>query len=280
MADTFKTTKKTTSSEDGTLLYYETYTRGAQQPTVFLIHGAGGDLDAWQYVRNGLLESDFPCMAMDIRGHGYSGHPKSPAAYSMDKFTDDIAAILRNEKIDKIFLVGHSFGAAVVLSFALRYPDKLKGLVVISGSYRQPGYLSSKAMTSLATKAMSALSFVSPPPIKPGHSVYPAGKFHKDFEWFGLVKTIMRNSWKSYLLSNREVLTLDIEHRLSSIKVPTLFIAGTADSVFPFEISQNMHQKIAGSKLELISGANHVVVLNNAPEVITFVREFLREQGT
>jgi pimeloyl-ACP methyl ester carboxylesterase len=274
MSQTFK---KTIRTKDGVNLYYEVYITERQQPTVFFVHGAGGDLDAWQYIKDELLKKGFSSIAMDIRGHGYSSHPRSFASYHIDNFVGDIVAILDAEKIEKIFLAGHSFGAVVVTQFALEHQTRLKGLAIISGTDRGPSYLSSRILTTISRYVSNALALISLPPISPGHSIYPPGKFHKEYEWKGLAKTILRNSWGSYLLTNQTVLALDIESRLGTIKVPTLVIVGEKDTIFPTENSKNIHRHIKNSKLVVIEGANHVVVLNNIREVSNALQGFLQQ---
>jgi 3-oxoadipate enol-lactonase len=271
-----QTYKKTIITKDGVSLYYETYIIKDQRPSVFFVHGAGGDLDAWQYIKGELLERGFSCIAMDIRGHGYSSHPRFFTSYRIDNFVADIIAILDAEKIEKIFLVGHSFGAVMVTQFALEHQDRLKGLAIISGTDRGPSYLSSKLLRTVSRYVSNALALISPPPIKPGHSIYPPGKFHKEYEWKGLAKTILRNSWGSYLLTNQTVLALDIESGLETIHIPTLVIVGQKDTIFPVENSKNIHRHIKNSKLVVIEGANHVVVLNNIREVTNALQDFLQ----
>lgn len=272
-----ETLKKTVTSRDGINLYYETYMADGRQPAVFFVHGVGGDIDAWQYFKDQLLQSGISSIAMDIRGHGYSGHPRSLTSYRINNFTDDIATVLEQEKIDTVFLVGHSLGATIALCFALRYPEKLKGLVVIAGSDRPPSYLSSKILTLLSRQIIKILAFFSFPPIYPGHSIYPVGKFHREFDLWGLTKTMIHNSWRSYLLASMEILTLDIEQSLSNIKVPTLIMVGGKDTIFPLAVSKNIHNKIAGSEFKVIAGANHVVVLNNQAEVSALLGNFLEK---
>jgi pimeloyl-ACP methyl ester carboxylesterase len=119
------------------------------------------------------------------------------------------------------------------------------------------------------------LAFLSPPPLSARHSIYPPGKYHKDVEMFGLVRTIMRNSFKSYILSSKEILRSNIFEPLKEIKVPTLIISGDKDSIFPTRISNDIHSKIPQSQLKIIAGANHVVVLNNIDETVRYISDFL-----
>ena len=273
----FKTLKKNIKTKDGLNLYYETYITDKKKPSIFFVHGSGGDLDAWQYIKDEMLQKGFSSIAMDLRGHGHSSHPRFSKKYKIENLTEDIKIILEKENLDKVFLVGHSFGTVVVMDFALRFPEKLKGLVILSGTYEPPSYVSNKFLRFLSIKMINILAFFSLPPINPGHSIYPVGKFHKDYEFYGLVRTILRNSWGSYLLVSKELFTIDLESKIDNIKTQTLIMVGEKDTIFPIEISRNIHKKIKDSKLEIIEGANHPIVLNNIKAVVQSLCDFFQE---
>ena len=275
--------RKTVKSHDGVTLYYETHGLEASPPkperrrVIFFVHGAGGDVDAWDFVRSPFLEKGFASISMDLRGHGYSGHPRSAKSYEIKNLVSDIVAILDREKIDKIILIGHSYGAIVAAHFALEHPERLDKLIIISGAYGAPNYLQSKLLKALANGIINTLAFISPKPFRPWHSPYPKGKFHKDYEGFGLARTIFYNSWGSYLLTSKQSLNLDIQHKLSKIKAPTLLIVGTKDSIFPHSVSRQIQQEIPNSRLEVIEGANHVIILNHPEETVRLIYKFLTE---
>ncbi len=274
-----QTFKKQFRTSDGVSLYYELSIIENRQPSVLLIHGAGGDLDAWEYIKNNLLAAGISSVAMDLRGHGYSGHPRGFKQYSIERLAADICELLATERITTIAVAGHSYGAVVALQFAINYPERVSRLVVISGTYRPPQYLSSKTRVMLSEFATKALALISPPPINPGHSTYPPGKVHRDYEFFGLMRTILRNSWRSYLLTSKEAITLSIKEKLSRIRIPTLVIVGEQDSIFPMDISRTIHEEIASSEFAVIPGGTHVVILNNVPEVSALLLAFLPSEG-
>ncbi len=266
----------TIKSADGIDLYYETHKGKSTKPTLFFLHGMGGDLDAWQYVKKPFEEKGYSTISMDLRGHGYSTHPTKNQSYEIDNFVRDILDILNKEKVEKVILIGHCYGAIIALALAAGFGEKLKGLILISGSYHPPLYLNSKAKQKLATAFSKALAAISPKPFKPGHSIYPPGKFHKDYEWWGLIKTIFHNSLKSYMLASNQIVNLNLEDKLTKIKNPTLILCGTKDSIFPLSISQNMHALIPDAKLEIIEDGNHVIILNNVKAVETAISRFLQ----
>lgn len=269
--------KKTIKSHDGLTLYYETHGLEIGKPIIFFVHGAGGDVDAWDFVRSPLLAKGFASISMDLRGHGYSAHPKSPKSYEIENLVADIITILDREKLDKIILIGHSYGAVVATHFAIEHPDRLDKLVIISGSYSSPNYLRHKPVKTLINKIINLAAFISPGSRANWHSPYPKGKVHKDYEAYGLARTIFYNSWGSYLLTFKQSLNLDIKHKLSKIKTPTLLISGTQDSVFPTSVSKEIQKEIPNSRLEVIEGVNHPVILNHPQETVKLIEDFLKE---
>lgn len=242
---------------------------------MIFVHGIGGDLDAWHFMRDALLKKGYSYLAMDLRGHGYSGHPQDFAAYEMDRFVEDLLMLIRAEKLEKVVLLGHCFGGVIAMNFALKYPDKLNKLILISTSYKEPNYIVGRFMKKIVIGFLDFIAFLSPKPYRPGHSSYPDGKFHKDFEFIGLVKTIFHNSLRSYLLCVKQVVKLDLKSRLKEIEIPTLVIVGEKDSIFPMSISNELHKNIKGSDFEVIEGANHVIVLNNVETLVNIIDNYL-----
>lgn len=270
-----KKEKKNSKSKDGFNLCYETWGERNDNPVLFFLHGLGGDLDAWQFVREKFRDGKYFSIAMDIRGHGNSDHPGDFTSYRLENLADDVVSIMDQERIDKVVLIGHCYGGVVALRFALKYPEKSEGLVVVSSTYRPPNYIIGETMKKIANCIINLGAFVSPKPWRAYHSKYPVGKFHRDYELVGLIKTIFYNSLRSYLLTSREIINLDLAPFLGKIKTPTLVVVGEKDSIFPADISRKIHESITGSRFAVIKSANHVVILNNTDEVFRLTDNFL-----
>lgn len=266
---------KVTTSRDGTLIAYETYCRPGERPQLVFVHGLGGDLDAWQFVREPLLQTGYSAVALDLRGHGYSGHPTYWSAYKLSRFNDDIAAVLAAERLERPVLVGHSGGAIVALNYALAHQEQLGGLVLLAGSYGPPGYMRNWLLRLVSQALLSVGALVSYRTKQAWRSPYPAGKHHKEFEWYGLGRTLYHNSLRSYLLTTKALLTLSVWHKLPTVTVPTLLVAGEKDGIYPLSIARTMHERIKTARLVTIPDANHVVILNNPQEVVAALQEFL-----
>jgi len=282
---------KTLVSRDGTNIYYEIY-RPAQDfpsgsgeprrspasalPTLFFVHGIGGDVDAWQFVRPFLSAQGYGAVAMDLRGHGHSDHPKHRAAHNIERIEEDIQAVMDAEHVRKPILIGHSGGAVVAAQFAAHHSDLLQKLILINGSYCPPSWLASPLLRGIANVVISVGGFISPPSYKKWHSPYPLGKTHKEFEIYGLARTMFYNSLRSYLYTSYELINIDLSAHLEKISIPTLLIASEHDGIFPVHIQQHMQKKIPNSKLIVLKDTNHVSVLNNPKGVAHAMLEFLR----
>lgn len=105
------------------------YQQVGQGPDVLLLHGITGNLAVWMLC--GLVQklaSNFRVTMMDARGHGYSDTPLD--GYTSGDMADDIFAVCGELKIPSVRILGHSFGAAVTLHAAYRFPDLVKGIIL------------------------------------------------------------------------------------------------------------------------------------------------------
>jgi pimeloyl-ACP methyl ester carboxylesterase len=94
---------------------------------VLFVHGNGGNRTQWNATL-AHLRATRRAVAFDLRGMGESD-PARDADYSVAGFSEDVAAVADALGLDRFVLVGHSFGGAVVASYAGRHPDRLAGLV-------------------------------------------------------------------------------------------------------------------------------------------------------
>jgi len=105
---------------------------GDGPPTVVLTHGWGATAHMWE-PQVAALRDRARVVTWDLRGHGRSPSPDDASAYSHDIALDDLDALVGERAI----LVGHSLGGQLSLSFALRHPDRVAGLGLLSTG---PGY--------------------------------------------------------------------------------------------------------------------------------------------
>jgi pimeloyl-ACP methyl ester carboxylesterase len=96
---------------------------------VVLLHGLGGNLAVWFLKLVDQLRRDFRFTACDLRGHGKSDMP--PTGYTTDNMAEDLRGLLDALGMEKVHLVGHSWGADIAMHFTILYPERVKKLVAI-----------------------------------------------------------------------------------------------------------------------------------------------------
>jgi pimeloyl-ACP methyl ester carboxylesterase len=97
-------------------------------PDVVLVHGLGANLAFWHLSVLRTLGERFRLTAFDQRGHGYSDMP--PAGYAVADMAADLGGLLDALGIARAHLVGHSYGGAVVLAYAVRHPGRVRSLTL------------------------------------------------------------------------------------------------------------------------------------------------------
>lgn len=115
----------------GTKSYRFNSVRSGAGTPVVLVHGAG----TWLYsFRHNIpaLATRHSVYAFDMPGHGYTKVKQKPARYDLDLMSEAILEYLDSQKLQKISLVGHSFGGGWALYFAQRHPERVERLVLLA----------------------------------------------------------------------------------------------------------------------------------------------------
>jgi non-heme chloroperoxidase len=119
---------------DGTRIHYQNYGKGRE--ALVLIHGWTCNLDYWRDQVPDFVKRN-RVIALDLPGHGQSDKPK--IVYSMDLFAKAIDAVMRDAKVERAVLVGHSMGTPIARQFYRNYPRKTLAIVVVDGGLRPFG---------------------------------------------------------------------------------------------------------------------------------------------
>lgn len=108
--------------------------RGQGDPVV-LIHGSGPGVSAWANWRLAIpaLSRKFRVIAPDIVGFGFTERP-SGIRYNLDTWVAHAISVLDALKLERVHLVGNSFGGALSLALAIRHPDRVRRLVLMGAA--------------------------------------------------------------------------------------------------------------------------------------------------
>lgn len=113
-----------TFSKDGAPISYEVF--GAGEPTLVFVHGWSCDARYWR-AQAPVFSKKHRVVVLDLAGHGHSG--MSRAKYTMGSFGEDVRAVTESTNSQRVILIGHSMGGAVIAEAARLMPDRVIGLI-------------------------------------------------------------------------------------------------------------------------------------------------------
>jgi pimeloyl-ACP methyl ester carboxylesterase len=127
------------ATANGLRLHYLAWGESFTGSTIVLIHGVGSSAHIWDLTAPLLAERvGTRVVALDQRGHGESEQPAS--GYDFPTVVDDLLGFMDALEItEPALLVGHSWGASVVLHFGVAHPDRTAGVALVDGGTSSPG---------------------------------------------------------------------------------------------------------------------------------------------
>lgn len=242
---------------DGVRIYYEDHGRGLP---ILLSHGFGASTGMWQG-QIAAFQDTVRLIPWDMRGHGQSDSPEEQALYSHAHTIEDMRAILDHLHIEQAVIAGHSLGGFMSLAFHLRYPTRVKALVLqgCGPGYRNPdaraawNERAAQRAQRLEAKGLDALGGGSEVRISTQRSA------------LGLAKAARG------ILSQVDASVID---SLPSIRVPALIIVGDGDVPF-VPGSTYMASRIPNATCVVVPHASHGANVDQPEIVNKTLRDFL-----
>ena len=102
------------------------------EPAIVLIHGASGNLEDMRLALGEKLAATYRVILIDRPGHGWSSRPKTNDYASPARQAEVVASALEKLQVRRAILIGHSWGGAFATAFALSFPERTAGLVLLS----------------------------------------------------------------------------------------------------------------------------------------------------
>ncbi len=250
---------------NGLEMYYEIH--GSGEP-LMLLHGAFAAIDLWGPFLSTLAESH-QVIAVEFQGHGHTADIDRP--FSFEQFADDVAALMDHLGIPEADIVGYSMGANTGLQLAIRHPNHVRPMVIISGNFRHDAYYPEVYETiEMLTPELFAGS--------PLEASYLASAPNPD-DWPALIERIKALDSTGFAWPESDIAT---------ITAPTLIVIGDSDSVRP-EHAVEMFRLLGGgvpgdltglprSRLAILPGITHVTINFEETEVtLAMITRFLAE---
>ena len=250
-------------------LVYEISGKGT---SVMLVHGFTEDRRIWDPLLAG-IENKYKWIIPDIPGSGDS--PYNSSLKRISDFAEFIIAVMENEEIKELVLIGHSMGGYISLAFAEKYPEKIHAL----GLFHSSAYPDSEEKKESRDKNIRFIQNHDPS-IFVEQSI--PGLFSDSFKaehpeeirkLIDLYANFKRESLVQYLdaMKNRPS-TTDV---LVSITKPVLFIMGEEDKAVPIKDSLELCHLPRISYIHILTRTAHMGMIENTSLCNSFVDRFL-----
>lgn len=244
-----------------------------------LLHGFTGDASMWSpFIEK--WGKNLKLFAVDIVGHGKTDPPDDVERYKMLSVVDDLFLLMEKLKIQKADFVGYSMGGRLALSFAAKYPTKVRKLVLESAS---PGLESEAERKKRIEQDLKLAQFIEEKGIEEFIDYW------EDIPLFETQKSLpadIRKKLREQRLHNT-VIGLANSLRgmgtgsqpswwdeLRELKVDTLLITGSLDEKF-CRIAEQMQERLEYSQWVNVEGCGHAIHVENSEKFGTIVNEYL-----
>ena len=265
-------TERTLQRPDAPALRY--WDDGGERPPVLLIHGVGADGTSWDQIAPALA-ADFRVLRLDLRGHGRSGH--IAGALTLDDFVHDAVDVLDASAVPAAHVVGFSLGGMIAQGIALQHAHRANRLVLLSAVAGRTAEERERVQARLKIlreqghrrdhwRRAGALVHVRlhrPPPRNGGQRM----------------RQLQENHAPSYAAAYTVFSTSDLGDRLHAIRAPTLVATGEHDIGSNTRMARYMHEQIEDSRLTILPGLRHSILVEAPDLVARLVRNFLLDQA-
>lgn len=251
---------------------------GQGEPLLFL-HGFTGDISTWEKVKK-YFSDHYQLIMIDIIGHGKTESPDDKNRYHIDRVASDIHEIITYLKIEMFSLIGYSMGGRVALTYALKYPNKLKKLILESATpglkTEEERFLRRNQDELIANKILEEglEAFVE------YWTEIPLFQTQKKLE-----KTIQDEIKRQRLQNHPLGLANSLKgmgtgsmpscwEHLYRLEMPVCVITGSLDRKF-CKIADDMKKLIPNLTHETVNQVGHAIHVEDSQKFGTIVREFL-----
>ncbi|WP_225413203.1 alpha/beta fold hydrolase [Stigmatella hybrida] len=240
-----------TATINGLRMHYMLLGEG---PPLVLLHGFTGAGADWAHVFDlDALGRQYRLVIPDLRGHGHSDNPSED--FTTRQCAADVLALLESLGLDQVRAIGMSLGANTLLHVATRAPDRVRRMVLVSGTPYYPAQ---------ARRIMSAFTEAS----------------RSESEWADMrSKHVHGDAQIRALWRHGRGFADSFEDMnftpplLGTVRAPALLVQGDQDPLYPIELTVELYRALPASRLWVIPGGGHCPIFGEHREA--FVRTAL-----
>ena len=251
---------------DGITIHYKKM--GAGEPVYILLHGFGASTYSWREVMPPLSQTG-TVIAYDRPAFGLTDRPmpgewQGPSPYSYAYQTEMVIRLMDDLGIEKAVLVGNSAGGTVAAAAALKYPQRVTGLVLVDAAIYMDNPSSPLLGWLLKTPQANRLGPLFTRNIRTWGLDFLKTAWHDPSRitpeiYENYQKPLQVNNWDKALWElTRDSGREDITGKLDQFQMPVLVITGDDDRIVPTAQSLKLAAAIPGSQLVVIPACGHV----------------------
>ena len=248
---------------NGLDMYYEVY--GSGEPVV-LLHGGFMTITSNWEGWIGELAKTRKVIAVEMQGHGRTADiPREP---NSENLADDVAALLKYLKLSRADLIGYSMGGRVAMQVAVRHPDQVRRVVVISSTFRRDG------MTQEGRDAMSTLT----------PEVFKGSPLEAEYKRLSPTPDQFAKFVERLVAADAKEDDLSAD-QLQSTTAPMFFIHGDADGIRLQHLAEMFRLKggeiygdlrpRSASRLAILPNTTHVTLMERISIIVPMANDFL-----
>ena len=255
-------------------------------PALLLLHGLGCDHTTWLPVI-AALSRRYTVIAPDLLGHGGSAKPR--ADYSVGGYANGMRDLLTVLGIDKVTVVGHSFGGGVAMQFAYQFPERTERLVLVAPgglgpevtaairAITLPGFHQAMALMTLpgvrhvTTGAMRALATTGLPRARDLDEVAEIFDSFKD----PAARRAIRHVVSAVVDWRGQIITM-VDRAYLTQAMPMCVIWGSEDAVIPVRHAATAAEFAPAATVEVIPNAGHFPHKDHPQRFVKLLDEFIR----
>lgn len=275
----------------GGKIWYRVWGSGDGVPIVML-HGGPGFTSYYLTPLADSLSKERTVIVFDQLGCGRSDQLTDTSLMNMQTHVDQVAALLKELKIETFDLYGHSFGTMLATDFYLQHPENIRSIVLASPCLRTANWISDadtlmmQLPSSIATVLQNFRKGEKQDSLELTNalSLYYSSFYNRKQPLSPYVDSslrlqslqVYRHMWgPEEFIAAGNLKEYDRTADLSKLKVPVLFTAGQFDAARPATVMY-YQSLVPGSSFVEIKGAGHSTMTDNIDEELSAIREFWR----
>jgi pimeloyl-ACP methyl ester carboxylesterase len=239
-------------------------------PPLYMVHGIGSRKTTWDSLIAELQE-DFTCVSYDLRGHGESPVPDTP--YTLDQLVEDLEALRIKLGHEKIHVIGHSLGGMIGPAYARAHLERTLSVGLLSTAAGRND--EDRAKLKAVGEAMGSKGVV------PVISTLVERWYTDEFiaRRPDLIKMRIKqveDTPENVFLSVFDIYsTTEMAPWLHEVDCPCLVLTGELDGACNPRLNHFMADQLPNSRLVILDGIKHSILVEGPERVIPHVRDFL-----